>query len=256
MSEQEVDVDAVFSSSGLWFADLEVAGRREKTIKVAGREKTTLHEKLQKCEFENFFGIFFSCVGFLAFSYNFEHKFKELFNFYGEWQTADLNEQFNGRVATILDEFKEEMQKDIFCELLRKVEEIVKLEITLSEEQAFVQREEHLKKIVSEIKKKEKEIKRNLGLKKYNILQEVKNELLSELTTGEEFARIKHDIKRVIIRDLYFDRDEVEKIRIEMRTEIKNEIKKELMADVELIKKDLKQELLDDIERSRPVCLY
>lgn len=203
-----------------------------------------------------FLDIFF-CFGlvFVVFNYKFERKFKELFNRYGEWAAADLNEQFNGRVATIMDEFKEEMREDIFCQLLSQVEDSVKLEIKLSEQKEFIQREQHLKKIMKEIKQKEKDIKRQLGIKKYSILQEIKKELLSELTTGKDWKRIKHDVKRNIIRDLYFDQDEVEKLRAEMREEIKNEIRKDLKADVEKIKRDIKQELLDEIDRARPVCL-
>ena len=187
----------------------------------------------------------------------FHRLFEKYWNLYADLEMANINIQFAQRVERILKRLKQELSLEVLCDLMRKVEDIVKTEIYVSEETNLVKRREDLERITKEIKEAEKSAKRFIGVKKYQVLDEIKKEIFEKISVGEAYNELKHNVNRALVtQDIFPDKDAAEKFRKKVQQDLKEDIKMDLLKSDEIskMKKDLKEELLKELRQKPGVC--
>ena len=187
----------------------------------------------------------------------FHRLFEKYWNLYADLEMANINIQFAQRVERILKRLKQELSLEVLCDLMRKVEDIVKTEIYVSEETNLVKRREDLERITKEIKEAEKSAKRFIGVKKYQVLDEIKKEIFEKISVGEAYNELKHNVNRALVtQDIFPHKDAAEKFRKKVQQDLKEDIKIDLLKTDEIsrMKKDLKEELLKELRQKPGVC--
>ena len=198
------------------------------------------------------FFLFFLVFFFLIVLVDDEKKFKKLFKKYFEKYATitieNLDQQFTAKLKKILNK----LNKDIASQ----INDIIKEQLDLTENEKYKLRQEHFNKISKAIRDAEKAAKRSIGLKSFNLEQQIRKEILGSLGYGETFKRLCGDVKKIVVKDFYIEQKDYEIMKKDAVADVKEKVEMELCSpgEIKKMKNRLKETLLKELKEEQMVC--